>query len=745
MSRLANNVQIKIETNELQTYLDTFNKEIEEGSRSLSNSLVDAADLLNAHSKNEGNEETGTYFVDEAGNYYYQATKDSDPIPTDPPDNVEIIGEDSESVILTIKESNLAQNKNKTRKTSKSIAKKSKSKTNKYITYEIDEENELDINDLNDDGALIEEDIQDGGIDDDDDDDGNEDHEDDEENEDSDKEIFEFDENEDESVKSTEIPLKVVKVSNKVGVHPCPYCEYVTSKRYLLARHMKCHSDDRPFKCPVCERGFKTNASLQNHTNTHTGNKPYGCKFCTSNFTTSGELVRHVRYKHTHEKPHKCTECDYASVELSKLKRHIRCHTGERPFQCPHCTYASPDTFKLKRHLRTHTGEKPYQCDICQSKFTQSNSLKQHKLIHSVGDKPVFQCHLCPTTCGRKTDLRIHIQKLHTSDRPLLCKRCGKTFPDRYNYKVHSKTHEGEKCFKCDLCPYASISQRHLDSHLLIHTDQKPFECKICYQTFRQKQLLRRHQNLYHNEGYVPPKPQDKTHTCPDCKRAFSRKGNLMRHMVSHDPHANVKLTNLKLNKPVVAKPGSEEGEDDGDDVDDANEDGGVEGTSEILSGVDEEDLEERLDYEIEEEQIEEDCEDGTLTQYIETAAADMTNFEEVIIKKEDERDLVAVDSMDDQYMVVEIVQSEDEDNDVTLDQEQPTIKDELDDEDEFVISELTDDGVNIIRGSKMEVDAMEDCFGFSESEEIIEESTKGDSEDEDYDNKELQFVEVFH
>lgn len=118
----------------------------------------------------------------------------------------------------------------------------------------------------------------------------------------------------------------------------------------------------------------------------------------------TGELVRHVRYKHTHEKPHKCTICDYASVELSKMRNHMRCHTGERPyqviincyektwisyyfkifyFQCPHCTYASPDTFKLKRHLRIHTGEKPYECDICFSRFTQSNSLKTHRLIHS--------------------------------------------------------------------------------------------------------------------------------------------------------------------------------------------------------------------------------------------------------------------------------------------------------------------------------------------------------------------------
>jgi len=30
------------------------------------------------------------------------------------------------------------------------------------------------------------------------------------------------------------------------------------------------------------------------------------------------------------EKPHKCQECGYATVELSKLRRHIRTHTGVR-------------------------------------------------------------------------------------------------------------------------------------------------------------------------------------------------------------------------------------------------------------------------------------------------------------------------------------------------------------------------------------------------------------------------------
>ncbi|XP_054160506.1 transcriptional repressor CTCF-like [Oppia nitens] len=329
--------------------------------------------------------------------------------------------------------------------------------------------------------------------------------------------------------------------------HMCNYCNYTSNKRYLLSRHMKSHSEERPHKCGICERGFKTIASLQNHVNTHTGVRPHGCKYCEAAFTTSGELVRHVRYRHTHEKPHRCTECDYASVELSKLKRHMRCHTGERPYQCPHCTYASPDTYKLKRHLRIHTGEKPYECDVCHARFTQSNSLKAHRLIHS-GNKPIFKCELCPTTCGRKTDLRIHVQKLHTSDKLLSCKRCDQSFPDRYHFKLHLKTHEGEKCFKCDLCNYASVSARHLESHMLIHTDQKPFNCDLCDQSFRQKQLLKRHKNLYHNPAYVAPQPKEKTHECPQCNKAFRHKGNLMRHMQIHDPDA-YKEQNINYNR----------------------------------------------------------------------------------------------------------------------------------------------------------------------------------------------------
>lgn len=70
---------------------------------------------------------------------------------------------------------------------------------------------------------------------------------------------------------------------------------------------------------------------------------------------------------------------------------------------------------------------------------------------------------------------------------------------------------------------------------MLIHSDQKPFQCQYCEQTFRQKQLLKRHENIYHNPDYHPTEPREKNHNCPTCDKAFRHKGNLMRHMASHD------------------------------------------------------------------------------------------------------------------------------------------------------------------------------------------------------------------
>ncbi|KAL0116881.1 hypothetical protein PUN28_010036 [Cardiocondyla obscurior] len=462
---MSNVAAIKLEegqesVTEIQTYLETFNKEIEGGQgEQLQHVQLQQVEGLS------GGEEGGTYFVDQSGQYYYQANSDEPPVMT-------------QVQIQEVEEADVQNEGDTSREEQYQEIEELENAEGDEDGQVNSDSNQVVINsgDAYQTVTIVPSDTNPGEVSyvlivqqPDSEEKTNKPAEDEattvaaaaaaaegEEGEgEQDLTVYDFEDNEDneapveseaEDDKSKIIKFLPKKSQTVTQAHMCNYCNYTSPKRYLLSRHMKSHSEERPHKCSVCERGFKTLASLQNHVNTHTGTKPHHCKYCESAFTTSGELVRHVRYRHTHEKPHKCHECDYASVELSKLKRHIRCHTGERPYQCPHCTYASPDTFKLKRHLRIHTGEKPYECDFCQARFTQSNSLKAHKLIHNVGDKPVFQCELCPATCGRKTDLRIHVQKLHTSDKPLKCKRCGKTFPDRHkgNLIRHMAVHDPE-------------------------------------------------------------------------------------------------------------------------------------------------------------------------------------------------------------------------------------------------------------------------------------------------------------
>ncbi|XP_013112503.1 transcriptional repressor CTCF [Stomoxys calcitrans] len=547
------------------------------------------------------------------------------------------------------------------------------------------------------------------------------------------------------------------------GEYRCTTCDYSSNKKFLLSRHLKTHSEERPYKCSVCERGFKTNVSLMNHINTHLGNKPHKCEDCDMAFTTSGELTRHRRYRHTLIKPHKCTECDYSSVEFSKLRRHFRCHTGERPYQCPHCTYASPDTFKLKRHMRTHTGEKPYECDICHARFTQSNSLKYHRLIHSVNDKPVFQCHLCPTTCGRKNDLRLHIQKLHNTEKPFPCKRCGKELPDRYTYKMHVKTHEGEKCYKCSYCPYASISQRHLDTHMLIHTDSKPFVCELCEQSFRQKQLLSRHMKVYHTDNYERPKPLKKAHVCPHCERSFAFKGNLIRHMEVHDPNSTVNEEKLRIklgrmtrvnadgtvvnfnNRPSLVYNDYELGE--GEDV--------LQNHEGAVDYEDEEENDENIQYiyeEIEDEEVEAEHDGQEIEYYeeveekpqvpvvkIENYAAHkqsrhtpeshiFTSFKTVSVKKEADCtefiDLQGEDGAD--YMVIELVQDgEEQEGEVQMIEEQVI-------EEQIVEESVVKERKPVVKAKNETITALKDCFGFDDDAEADEDEDLN-SENQEY------------
>lgn len=60
-------------------------------------------------------------------------------------------------------------------------------------------------------------------------------------------------------------------------------------------------------------------------------------------------------------------------------------------------------------------------------------------LCVAVTNKPVYACDLCPAKCGRKTDLRKHIQKLHTAGKFYKYRHCEKHFQDQYSLNINIK------------------------------------------------------------------------------------------------------------------------------------------------------------------------------------------------------------------------------------------------------------------------------------------------------------------
>ena len=104
------------------------------------------------------------------------------------------------------------------------------------------------------------------------------------------------------------------------------------------------------------------------------------CTKCDYTSTQRSNLKRHMR-GHTEEKNQKFNFCAFASSKEYNLRLHMRVHTEKRPYKC-NCNSCSGKT-KLTEHARIHTGERPFICVNCNKAFSIKCNLNKHKLTHT--------------------------------------------------------------------------------------------------------------------------------------------------------------------------------------------------------------------------------------------------------------------------------------------------------------------------------------------------------------------------
>ncbi|XP_042232896.1 B-cell CLL/lymphoma 6 member B protein-like isoform X6 [Homarus americanus] len=145
--------------------------------------------------------------------------------------------------------------------------------------------------------------------------------------------------------------------------------------------HLEPGNLNRLFSCTECSYTFKRRWLLKRHMRTHTGEKPFQCSLCDYAAGTKQNLVAHIR-THTGEKPYACPYCSYRAAQKSDLKAHSRTHSGDRPFPCPHCPYAAGQRTVLRRHLRIHAEEQHYACTKCPFVAVHQLNYDIHMLTH---------------------------------------------------------------------------------------------------------------------------------------------------------------------------------------------------------------------------------------------------------------------------------------------------------------------------------------------------------------------------
>ena len=161
-------------------------------------------------------------------------------------------------------------------------------------------------------------------------------------------------------------------------------------------------------------------------------------------------------------------------------------------FKCAFCPKLFSVHGNLKEHiLRRHSSDRPFRCEVCDHGCKTRGDLLKHCNIHPALCQ--FNCELCTSSFYTANQLRRH--KLSHSEDDVMdrtCPSCGKELKSKQSYDLHIQLHS-QNTYTCPVCMSTLRTKRAYDIHVKKHENEQKHMCLMCAKGFRSTKLLSQH------------------------------------------------------------------------------------------------------------------------------------------------------------------------------------------------------------------------------------------------------------